>query len=263
MSAPLFPPRAIIGMVHLSALPGTPRHRLPLSQIVDSAVAEANMLDAAGFDAVLIENMNDLPYLRREVGPEIVAAMSRIASAVCSAVKCKVGVQILAGANAASLAVAHSAGAHFIRAEGFVFASIADEGLIADADAGPLLRYRKALGAEEIRIFTDIKKKHTAHALTADVSLAETAEAAEMFGSDGVIVTGSTTGRPASLDDLAAAKAAVDLPVLVGSGATADSLPELFRHADAVIVGSWIKKDGHWSAPIDAERVKRFVGRRS
>lgn len=256
------PPRALIGMVHLAALPGTPRHSLPLARIVDLAVREAVLLDKAGFDAVLVENMNDVPYLRREVGPEIIAAMTCVTATVRAAVSCAVGVQVLAGANAASLAVAQASGAQFVRAEGFVFASIADEGLIADADAGPLLRYRKAIGAEHIRIFTDIKKKHTAHALTADISLAETAEAAELFGSEGIVVTGSTTGRPASLDDLAAAKEAVDLPVLVGSGATAESLPALFRHADGVIVGSWIKEGGHWSAPIDPERTRRFVAAR-
>jgi hypothetical protein len=34
-------------------------------------------------DAILLENMHDVPYLNRAVGPEIVAAMT----AVCSAVR--------------------------------------------------------------------------------------------------------------------------------------------------------------------------------
>jgi len=47
----------------------------------------------------------------------------------------------------------------FIRAEGFVFAHAADEGII-ESDAGSLLRYRKAIEADDVMILTDIKKKH-------------------------------------------------------------------------------------------------------
>lgn len=50
-------------------------------------------------------------------------------------------------------------GLDFIRAEGFVFSHVADEGII-NACAGNLLRYRKQVGAENIQIFADIKKKH-------------------------------------------------------------------------------------------------------
>src|SRR6185295_9518480 len=110
------------------------------------------------------------------------------------AVKLPLGVQVLAGANREALAVALCCGAAFVRVEGYVFAHVADEGLI-DASAGELLRYRRAIGAEHIKVFADIKKKHASHALTADVSLAETGRAAEFFLADGVIVTGSATGE--------------------------------------------------------------------
>jgi hypothetical protein len=184
---------AIIGMVHVGALPGTPAHREPLSSIVDRACREAKLLRDAGFDAVMLENMHDVPYLLREVGPEIVAAMTRVAVAVRAVITGPLGLQILAGANRAALAVAHAADCSFIRAEGFVFASVADEGLFTEADAGQLLRYRKAIGAEEVGILTDIKKKHSSHAITADITIAENASAAEFFGADGVIMTGPAT----------------------------------------------------------------------
>lgn len=47
----------------------------------------------------------------------------------------------------------------FVRAEGYVFAHVADEGLI-DGCAGSLLRYRKRIGADHIAVITDVKKKH-------------------------------------------------------------------------------------------------------
>lgn len=62
-------------------------------------------------------------------------------------------------ANKESLSVAHSSGAGFIRAEGFVFSHIGDEGWM-DSCAGDLLRYRKLIGADDVLIWTDVKKKH-------------------------------------------------------------------------------------------------------
>lgn len=252
-------PKALIGMIHVGALPGTPQSRDPVDVIAQRASDEARLLSGAGFDALLIENMHDTPYLRREVGPEIVAGMTAVALAVRSAASVPVGVQILAGANRAALAVAHSAGLQFIRAEGFVFASVADEGLLDEADAGSLLRYRRQIGAERVRILADVKKKHSSHALTADVGLAETVRAAEFFGADGVVITGVATARPTSMDDLREARSATALPVIVGSGATPDILADLFRVADAVIMGSWFKAGGVWSNPPDPARVKQVV----
>ena len=57
------------------------------------------------------------------------------------------------------MAVAKASGANFIRAEGFVFSHVADEGWM-DACAGELLRYRGAIDAKDVLVFTDIKKKH-------------------------------------------------------------------------------------------------------
>jgi membrane complex biogenesis BtpA family protein len=259
----ILPPKALLGMIHLAALPGTPRSNQPLSAIVRQAVDEAKLLVDAGFDGLIIENMHDAPYLRREVGPEIVSAMTAVGAAVRDMMHDRpLGVQILAGANRAALAVAHAIDAQFIRAEGFVFASIADEGLLDEADAGPLLRYRKMIGADGvggIRIFADVKKKHASHAITADVDVGETAKAAEFFGADGVIITGIATGKAITINDLGAARVATTLPLIVGSGVTPESVKDLFAYADALIVGSWYKRDGVWSNPPDAKRAKELV----
>lgn len=253
--------RALVAMVHLQPLPGSPRASLSPREIARHAVEEARALADAGFDAILIENMHDAPYLAREVGDETVAAFTRAACEVRAAVDLPLGVQVLAGANRAALSVALAAECSFIRAEGFVFAAIADEGLLATADAGPLLRYRRALGpaAERIAVFCDIKKKHSSHAITGDTSLAEHAHAAEFFGADGVVVTGAATGVATPIADLSAARKACRLPVIAGSGATAASVREMLGHADAVIVGSDLKVDGLWSNPLDPARIASFV----
>lgn len=261
MKRELFGQRAaVVGMVHLAALPGTPRAEQSPAGIVRGAVAEARTLVRLGVDALLIENMHDRPYLRAEAGPEVVAVMTAAAAAVRAETDVPCGVQVLAAANEAALGVALAAGLDFIRAEGFVFAHVADEGVI-EGCAGRLLRQRRAWGADHVKIFADIKKKHSAHAITADVSLAETAKAAEFFLADGVIVTGTATGEPVDEAELASVASATPLPVLVGSGATRESVERLVAHANALIVGSHFKRGGRWDAPIDEERVRSFVAR--
>ncbi len=248
----------LIGMVHVQALPGTPGHSMKMRDIIALAVKEATILRNAGFDSVLLENMHDVPYLKRAVGPEITAAMTAAACAVKAAVNCPVGIQILAGANREALAAAQASGADYIRAEGFVFAHIADEGFM-EADAGDLLRYRRMIGAEHVSILADIKKKHSSHAITADIGLADTAHAAEFFGADALVITGEATGRPVNPEHLQDARKGTHLPIIAGSGANRDNLPVLWPQVQGIIAGSWLKKEGRWDQPLDRNRVRQFL----
>ncbi len=250
---------AVIGMLHVPALPGTPRHAASLRDIEARVLGEAGIYAEAGVHAVMLENMHDVPYLRGGVGPEITAAMAVLAGRVRQRVACPVGVQVLAGANREALAVALAAGLEFVRVEGFVFGHVADEGWL-DACAGDLLRYRRLIGAEHVAVLADIKKKHAAHAATADVSLLETARAAAFCGADAVVITGAATGQETAPDDLAALQGACGLPVLVGSGVTVQNL-SAYAAADAVIVGSAFKVGGRWDGELEAGRVAAFMRR--
>jgi uncharacterized protein len=250
-------PRALIGVIHAGALPGTPSAQSGIDRIVETAIAEARVYASAGFHGLVIENTHDRPYLKASVGPEVVAALAVIGREVRRASTLPLGIQVLAGANQAALAVALACGASFVRVEGFVFAHVADEGLI-ESSAGVLLRYRRAIGAEHIRVFADIKKKHSAHALTADVSLVETAKAAEFFLADGVIVSGIATGQPADAAEVASVAHAVGVPTLVGSGVAVSNLRD-YEAADALIVGSSIKQGGVWSGAIDESQTRALA----
>ena len=251
-------PKTIVGMIHVRALPGAPKHAGGIAPILDRALEEAETYRACGIHALMVENMHDVPYVQRP-GPEIATAMAVVAREVKKAhPHVPLGLQILAGANREALAAALAAGADFIRAEGFVFGHVADEGYM-DSCAGDLLRYRKAIGAESIAVFTDIKKKHSAHAVTADVDIVQTAHAAEYFLSDGLILTGAATGEAASADELRAVYGAVKIPVLVGSGLTAENLKTYLPLADAFIVGSHFKRDGYWENPLDPARIRRLL----
>jgi uncharacterized protein len=260
MFSTLFPKhKPIIGVVHVGALPGTPACAQEVDALVAQAVGEARLYRAGGVDAVMCENMHDVPYLRGDaVGPEIVAALAVIARAVKTECALPCGVQVLAGANTAAVAVAHAAGLDFVRVEGYVFAHIADEGWI-ESSAAELLRYRKRIGAERINVWADVKKKHSSHAVTTDVSLGETAKAVEFMRGDAVIVTGATTGEPPRLADVQEVRAYCRLPVILGSGVDANNIADFYPAADGFIVGSFFKLDGHWANAVDPRRVESFM----
>lgn len=250
--------KPVIGMIHLGALPGTAASARRLREIEAQALREVEIYREAGVHGLLIENMHDTPYLRGHVGPEIVASMAVVGRAVKAAAQLPCGVQILAAANTEAVAVALAAQLDFVRAEGFAFAHVADEGII-ESSAAELLRFRRAIGADRVQIWADVKKKHSSHAITSDVGIGETAHAVEFMRGDAVIVTGAVTGDAPKPDDVREVKCATRLPVYLGSGVTAKNVGVFLGVADGFIVGSEFKAGGHWSGAVDVKRVRRFM----
>ena len=249
---------ALIGMVHLQALPGSPGWGGSMEAVLGAALRDAERLLGGGCDALMLENMGDLPFLAGRVEPETVAAAARVTSRVV-ALGAPTGIQLLAGANREALGVALACGCGFVRAEAFAYAHVADEGLL-EASAGPLLRARAALGAAKgprrVEVWADVQKKHAAHALTRDLSLEELARGNAFCGADALIVTGSRTGSSTSLQDLSQS-ARAGLPVIVGSGVTPADAADLARAgAQGLIVGTWLKEQGDWRRPVDEARVR-------
>ncbi len=251
----LFEPRcALVGMVHLLPLPGSPEYRGSMAEIEDRTLADARALREGGADAILVENMGDLPYLAGRVDPETVASMAVLARLAAREANLPAGVQVLAGANREALGVAVAAGLSFLRVEAFAYGHVADEGWL-QASAGPLLRTRASLRSQ-VKVWADVRKKHSSHAATADLPLAEIARGTVFCGADALIITGLSTGLPADLEHVRAVRAALpETPLVVGSGVTPDQAPALAALCDAVIVGTWIKKDGDWRNPVERERV--------
>ncbi len=250
--------KAIVGMIHVQALPGTPNNTYEPEQIVEMALQEAYIYKAAGIDALMIENMHDIPYQKNFATPEVISLMGIIAHEIKQNTALPLGIQILAAANKEAISVAKTSGADFIRAEGFVFGHLADEGYI-DSNAASILRHRKNISADDIAVFTDIKKKHSSHALTADLDIKEIAKAAEFFMSDGLIITGMHTGESAELEEVKMVKDDTDLPVIIGSGISIDNIEKYLPYADAFIVGSYFKNDGFWKNELNPNKIKNFM----
>src|SRR5262249_10748419 len=152
----------------------------------------------------------------------------------------------------------HAAGLDFIRAEGFAFAHVADEGLI-ESSAAKLLRYRRMIGAERVQVWADVKKKHASHAITADISLGATCEDVEFMRGDAEIITGSKTGDAPTVGDVEEAKQHCRLPVILGSGVDAGNIETFYHLADGFIIGSHFKVDGDWRNTVDPRRVATLL----
>lgn len=207
--------------------------------------------------------MHDIPYIKSAKGPEIIASMTTVVNVIQQILKRKipVGVQVLACGGNEAVGIAKATDCQFIRNEGFVFAHVGDEGF-TESNAGDLLRYRKAIDAEHVLVFNDIKKKHSSHAITSDVSLLETAFAAKFFMSDGLVLTGKSTGDTTDLNELKLihqSKSRLDLPVIVGSGVTKENVGDYVGIADALIIGSYFKDGGYWANELSMDRVKDFL----
>src|SRR5207245_6156939 len=151
-------------------------------------------------------------------------------------------IQMLEAANETALEVAHPAGLDFLRVEGYVSAHVGGAGLI-EGCAGQLLRRRKELGCEHIKVFADVKKKHCSHALTGDLDILDEVKQAEFFLVDGVIVTGARTAEPPDLAELRRVKKAAQVPVVIGSGMTPGNIKTYYPLAEGFIVGSAFRKD--------------------
>jgi predicted TIM-barrel enzyme len=127
-----------------------------------------------------------------------------------------------------------------------------------DACAGSLLRYRKQIGATDILVMTDIKKKHASHQITADYTIEDEAKGAEFCGSNAIILSGKETGSEADVKELLRLKNVTNLPVFIGSGVTESNVKN-YELADGLIVGSFFKQDGLWENPIDPKAVQKFM----
>uniref|UniRef100_A0A0N5AG97 BtpA family membrane complex biogenesis protein n=1 Tax=Syphacia muris TaxID=451379 RepID=A0A0N5AG97_9BILA len=213
-------------------------------------------------DGIMVENMHDVPYVQEaDICPAITAHMTRACMAVNDALgnasnQFLRGVQILAAANQQAVAVAQACGFDFIRAECFTFSHVADEGLMS-ACAGKLLRYRHSIGADNIAIITDLKKKHSSHAITSDLSIGDVAKASEFFLADGLVITGKSTALKKENVFLEVQQHS-KLPVFVGSGVT-DKNVSYFKKADGLIVGSHFKENGYWMNRLDGRKVRNFM----
>ena len=249
--------KPVIAMAHLGPLPGTPLYdeARGVQGIVDDVARDLEVLLQFPFDAVMFCNEGDRPYSLR-AGFEGVAVMTRVVADLAPADR-PFGVDFLWDGRAA-LAVAAATGAAFIR-EVVTGAYESDMGIWAP-DAGDLLRYRRALDAQQVAVFMNVTPEFASSIGTRSVGqLARSAAVSSL--ADAILVSGPMAGVEPDPAKIREAKDAVgDLaPVLANTGAKAGNVASFLEAADGVIVGSDLKTGGGTWNPVDAERVKRFL----
>jgi membrane complex biogenesis BtpA family protein len=251
--------KPVIGMIHLPALPGSPLYEGSMPAIRLAMMKDVERLVEGGVNGLMIENFGDVPFYPGRVPAHVVAHITALAADVRrTAPLLPLGINVLRNDGLSALAVAHAAGAQYIRVNVLCGARVADQGLLQGI-AHDLLRLRAELKAEAIKIFADVDVKHSAP-LAERALVDEVDDTLHRGLADALIVSGAGTGKATDPEKVRVVKAvAKDAPVFLGSGVTPKSLPELLPHADGFIVGTYFKKDGLASNVVDPRRVRELM----
>jgi membrane complex biogenesis BtpA family protein len=251
--------KSIIGMVHLPALPGTPLYdeATGMTGIRDWVKRDLDALQSGGIDAVMFCNENDRPY-NLDADPASIAAMADVVASFRNELSVPFGVNVLWDPKA-TLAVAAATGAAFCR-EIFTGAFAGDFGLWVRS-AGDAWRYRRQIGAQNVRLIFNINAEFAAP--IAPRPVADVAKSVVFSSSpDAICVSGPITSQPADASALAEVTNAVKgsgVPVLVNTGFKVSNCAELLQYADGAIVGSSLKVDGITWNPVDKSRVEELM----
>ncbi len=264
-----------IGMVHLLPLPGSPGFDEfeGLQAVIDRAERELDIYVKAGMSGVIFENFGDAPFFPGRVPPETVASMTRVVTSCVSDVDpfsaneaFSIGINVLRNDAVSAIAISKAVGAQFIRVNVHAGAVATDQGIV-NGTAHETLRYRKAIGAENVLIYADVRVKHGTSLLNRSV-LQESEDLVSRALVDGALIyTGYATGaEPAGdvLAQLASVKKTVPkTKLLVGSGVSALNIAALTKLAgnsvDGCIVGTSLKEGGDVRNPVDESRVRALI----
>jgi hypothetical protein len=253
-------PKPIIGMVHCWPMPGAPGYTgYGMQAIIENALKDARALADGGVDGLIVENMWDIPFRAGpHIQPESIAAHAVVAAAVRQAIDLPMGINLVHNGGVALLGIALASGAEFIRVCMMTGAGVWDAGQWDEGCAADLMRRRKELHAEHIKLFADVDKKHSVR--FPGIDLATHIEWTRFFGADALIVSGRMTGDAPDIEKVREAKAlAGDRPLLIGSGADDRNIAAFLEVADGAIVGTSIKADGKCENPVSRERVRQLV----
>ena len=249
--------KAVIGMIHIGALPGTPLYdeKGGMKALTDGAAADLEALQGGGIDAVMFGNENDRPYSLKAPTASV-AAMSAVVTQLKPSIRVPFGVNYLWD-PVASVAIAAATGAYFAR-EIFTGVYASDMGLWVPDCAGAV-KARRDLGVRELKLLFNINAEFAAPLDTRPLALRARSAVFSSLA-DAILVSGPITGQPAQQSDLNAVCAAVkEVPVFANTGVNIDNVTDVLSVADGCIVGTHFKVDGHtWNA-VDPARVKRFM----
>lgn len=250
--------KPVVGMIHLLPLPGAPRWRGSIAEVLDRAVREAEILQKVGMDGLLVENFMDVPFYPGPVPPETVAAMAVVTDALVRQASVPVGVNVLRNDAHAAVAVAASAGASFIRVNVHSGVMFGDQGFLT-GKAHETLRLRRSLGAE-VAILADLLVKHAVPPPGTELE-AMARDTWDRGLADGLILTGRSTGSPVSEEELVRVRDALPSGsrVWAGSGAKPETAVAILAACHGLIVGSALQAGGGAGGGVEEARARAFM----
>lgn len=250
-------------MVHLPPLLGCGDYP-GFTKALENALTDLKALTDGGIDGIMIENNYDQPH-RAVVGPQVISIMTLLAKELRQSTSLPIGISVLWNDYQAALAIAQTTSLQFIRVPAFVDTVETKYGVMEAVNQGPV-EFRQKLEANNVAILADIHVKHSK--LLSPHTLEQSAKMAAAAGADGIIVTGTWTGNAPITSDLETVQTATSLPVVIGSGASADNLPTLAPYCDGIIVSTSLKEGAvdkneenmkPWTKRVSAKKTKEFM----
>lgn len=239
MQLSFLPTKAVIGMIHFSALRGDPDFE-NTEIVLQRAKADLRMLLDGGVDAVLFENNFDskkfavLPTASAEHFRELVSVLAPLTSVPW-------GIAALWNDYELGFALCREFGGVMVRVPVFVDSVETVYGTFL-ADPGRVLVARREAAADNVVILADVQVKHAK--MLSPRLLSESVIEAIDCGADAIVITGKWTGDPPTPADCAEVARLVSDRVVVftGSGMTTENVAQFLPFIDGCIVGSAFKE---------------------
>lgn len=249
--------KPVIGMLHLQPLPGDPLYYpgVSVSRVIDAAKRDLEALQSGGVDGILITNELSMPY-EQHVSAVTLAAMGHVIGALAAEFSTPWGAEAIYDGDA-TIELCAAVEAQFTRCN-FCGAWAGDLGLI-NRDFAHTMRRRAALRLDDLKMFHFITSEGEVY--LNDRSTPDIADSL-VFNClpDALVIGGSAAGRGASGELADEVRARVgDVPVVCGTGCRENTVADVFSHYDGAFVGTCLKRDGKLDAPVEAERVVRFM----
>ncbi|MFX0098106.1 MAG: BtpA/SgcQ family protein [Candidatus Hodarchaeota archaeon] len=256
------------GMVHIPPLIGAPQFGGSLKKVLEHCKTDVNAYLESGIDGIIFENFGDAPFYPGRNPPETIASMTWIIAncMVGHEGEVKVGVNVLRNDAISALAIGKAVGADFIRINIHQGTSVTDQGIIS-GKAHETMRYRRAIDAENIKIFADVNVKHANQLI--DKPLAqEYMELVERGLVDGaLILTGVMTGLEPDINVVKSIphikEDLPDIQVILGSGVDLYNIQRMLDMSDSkvdgFIIGTAFKEENDIHRNVDKNKVKEFM----
>ena len=257
MNEKIVQPKKWIGVIHLPPLPDSPGYSGNWEQSIHLAIEEAKLFQKAGAWGVIVENYGDAPFYPAKVPPITPSCLAILAYEIRKQTSLEVGINCLRNDAVSALGAAVASGCSFIRVNIWSGVYATDQGLLSGI-AHTVLRLRKQWSPDTpVRIFADFHVKHATPLFKQELS-----EAFQSFIErslpDAVLLTGSSTGRAPTLDEVKMLShlCPEGIELYIASGMTPENIHNYFHYVDGVIVSSALRKEGKAGFPLDEQRLR-------